>query len=175
MSHLLQTSQLDTPFGPMIAIANENALYLLEFIGRRSLARELECLKQQTKSTIVPGRTQPIESIEQELRLYADGALKEFKTPLFLLGSPFQKQVWEELQKIPFGHTCSYSDLAAAIHRPTAFRAVAQANGANQLALIIPCHRVINANGNLGGYGGGIPRKQQLLDHEKTTLMRTLR
>jgi len=102
------------------------------------------------------------------LTAYFDGKLKEFQTPLFLLGSPFQKQVWEALNKIPFGETSSYLDIAKRIGRPAACRAVAQANGANQLAIIIPCHRVINHNGELGGYGGGITRKEWLLNLENT-------
>ncbi len=83
------------------------------------------------------------------------------------MGSPFQKQVWKALQQIPHGQTCSYADLAAAIGKPTACRAVANANGANQLAIVIPCHRVINSDGKLGGYGGGVSKKQWLIDHEK--------
>jgi len=75
--------------------------------------------------------------------------------------------VWEELQKIPFGETCSYAELAATIGKPSAFRAVANANGANQFAIVIPCHRVINSNGELGGYGGGLPRKKWLIAHER--------
>ena len=84
-----------------------------------------------------------------------------------LIGSDFQKNVWRALQKIHHGKTHSYLRIAEKIKKPTAFRAVANANGANQLALIIPCNRVINANGDLGGYGGGISRKQWLIKHEK--------
>lgn len=167
-SNILKASWLDTPLGPMIAIANEEALYLLEFVDRRGLEREIERLRQKTKSAIIPGYTTPICSIERELNLYFKGELKEFKTPLFLLGSPFQKNVWAELVKIPPGETKSYSEIAIAIGKPTAFRAVAQANGANQLAIIIPCHRVINTNGELGGYAGGLTRKKWLINHEKT-------
>jgi len=167
---ILKASWLDTPLGPMIAISDEKALYLLEFVDRRGLEREVERLRQKTKSAIIPGHTQAIHSIEEELKLYFEGALKAFNTPLFLIGSAFQKQVWEELKKIPSGTTCSYSDLAKAIGKPSAFRAVARANGANQFALIIPCHRVINANGELGGYGGGLTRKAWLINHEKRNL-----
>ena len=159
-----KTPDIDTPLGPMIAVANEKALYLLEFVNRRGLEREMERL---SKSAIIPGRTPPIDSIEQELCLYFDGTLKEFKTPLFLLGSPFQKRVWEQLRKIPYGETISYSDQAAAMGNPAARRAVARANGTNQIAIVIPCHRVINSNGELGGYGGGITIKKWLIDHEK--------
>jgi len=151
----------------MVAIADDHALYLLEFVDRRGLEREVERLRQKTKSAIIPGQTPPIYSIESELSQYFDGKLKKFKTPLFFLGSPFQRQVWEELKKIPYGETRSYADTAKAIGKPTAFRAVANANGANQLAIVIPCHRVINTDGGLGGYGGGITRKEWLVNHEK--------
>lgn len=164
---VLRASWLDTVLGPMLAIADERGLYLLEFVDRRGLEREVERLRQKTKLAIIPGHTKPISSIENELNQYFKGTLSEWKTPLSLLGSPFQKQIWEELQKIPPGETRSYSDIAVAVGRPSAFRAVAQANGANQLAIIIPCHRVINTSGELGGYGGGIIRKKWLLNHEK--------
>jgi AraC family transcriptional regulator of adaptative response/methylated-DNA-[protein]-cysteine methyltransferase len=165
--NILKASWIDTLLGPMLAISDEQALYLLEFVDRRGLEREVERLRKRTKSAIIPGYTKPIETIETELHQYFEGKIHEFRTPLFLLGSPFQKQVWEELKKIPPGETRSYSDIAKAIGKPSAFRAVAQANGANQLALIIPCHRVINADGELGGYGGGLIRKKWLLNHEK--------
>ncbi|MDZ4322605.1 MAG: Ada metal-binding domain-containing protein, partial [Alphaproteobacteria bacterium] len=93
--HTLKASWLDTRLGPMIAIGDEEALYLLEFVDRRGLEREVERLRQRTKSAILPGITEPIRSIENELSQYFEGHLKEFKTPLHLLGSPFQKRVWE--------------------------------------------------------------------------------
>jgi AraC family transcriptional regulator of adaptative response/methylated-DNA-[protein]-cysteine methyltransferase len=172
LGHLdvLKASWLNTKRGPMIAIADEHALYLLEFVARRGLEKEIERLRQKTKSAILSGTTQPIRSIEAELNQYFEGKLKAFKTPLFWLGSPFQNRVWEELQKIPFGETRSYGDIAKAIGKPSAFRAVANANGANQIAIVVPCHRVINTNGNLGGYGGGIAHKKWLINHEKTTI-----
>ncbi len=164
---ILKASWLDTPLGPMLAIADERALYLLEFVERRGLERDIERVRQKAKVAIIPGVTDHIQSIEKELRYYFDGKLSEFKTPLFLLGSDFQKQVWAELKKIPFGKTCSYAELALAIERPSAFRAVARANGTNRVAIVIPCHRVINTGGALGGYGGGIARKEWLIKHEK--------
>ncbi len=169
--NILKASWLDTKLGPMIAIADENTLYLLEFVDRRGLELEVERLRQKTKSAIIPGDTMPICSIEKELNLYFEGKLNTFKTAIASLGSPFQKHVWEELRKIPPGETRSYAAIAKAVGKPTAFRAVAQANGANQLAIIIPCHRVINANGDIGGYGGGITRKKWLINHEKTNLI----
>ncbi len=144
--------------------------FTLEFVDRRGLEREVERLRQKTKSSIIPGHTQPIGSIEKELNQYFDGKLTEFKTPLCLLGSPFQKQVWDELRRIPYGETRSYSDIAKSVGKASAFRAVAQANGANQFAIVMPCHRIINTNGNLGGYGGGLTRKKWLINHEKKTI-----
>ena len=135
----------------MVAVADEQALQILEFADR---------------SDIAPGDTAPLLSIEQELRRYFAGQLKAFTTPLAPTGTPFQKRVWEELQKIPHGETRSYAAIAAAIGRPTAFRAVAQANGANRIAIVIPCHRVINTSGALGGYSSGVERKQWLLQQE---------
>lgn len=166
-SIVLKTAWLDTRLGPMIAIADEKALFLLEFVDRRGLEREIERLRLKTKLAIVPGHNHVLELIADELTQYFSGTLTEFKTPLHFLGSAFQERVWQELQRVPYGQTCSYATLASALEKPTAFRAVAQANGANQLAIVIPCHRVINANGNLGGYGGGLARKQWLINHEK--------
>jgi len=164
---MVKARWLDTPVGPMLAIADDEGLYLLEFLGRRGLEREIERLRTKLQAAIIPGSTQPIEQIQQELELYFSGKLQQFKTPLKRLGSPFQKTVWQALERIPFGETCSYAELATAIGKPTACRAVANANGANQLAIVIPCHRVINTGGKLGGYGGGIDRKIWLLEHEK--------
>ena len=164
---VLKATWLDTPLGPMIAIGSETDLYLLEFVDRRGLEREVERLRKRAKAAILPGETAPIQSIRQELHAYFEGKLTQFKTSLFLLGSPFQQQVWQALQTIPPGQTCSYQELAVQIGRPSSCRAVANANGANQIAIVIPCHRVINTGGALGGYGGGVSRKQWMLSHEK--------
>lgn len=143
---------IDTPLGPMIAEADEEALYRLEF---------------GESTTLEFGRTPPIDSVEKELRLYFAGKLSAFQTPIKTIGSPFQKRVWEALQKIPFGKTCSYAEIAQAIQNPLAVRAVGSANGCNPLAIIIPCHRVIRASGELGGYASGIEKKNWLLSHER--------
>ena len=164
---ILKAAWLDTPLGPMVTIADEDGLYLLEFVDRRGLEREVECLRNRKSAAIIPGETVAIKSIEKELKQYFSGKLLEFKTPVHLIGSEFQKSVWQALQKIPIGTTCSYADQAKAIGKPTAFRAVANANGMNPLGIIIPCHRVINTNGELGGYGGGLARKEWLLKHER--------
>ncbi len=165
--NILKSAWFDSKLGPILAIADESGLYLLEFLERRGLEKEIERLKIKTKSVIIPGRTKDIDLIERELEDYFTGNLKIFKTSIHLLGSDFQKKVWQELMCIPYGETRSYAAEAKAIGKPTATRAVANANGANQLAIIIPCHRIINSNGNLGGYGGGISRKRWLINMEK--------
>lgn len=154
----------------MIAIADEKVLYLLEFAECKGLEREIQRLRQRTQSLMIPGETAITQSIANELHQYFKGSLKAFKTPLFLLGSPFQQNVWKALQAIPYGETRSYAEIATAIGKPSACRAVANANGANQIAIVIPCHRVIQSDGGLGGYGGGISRKQWLLDHERNII-----
>jgi len=164
--NLLKADWIDTPLGPMITIADERALYLLEFVNRRGLEREIQRLRDKLKSAIIPGKTEIIDSIEQELNRYFKGELEQFFTPIMMIGTLFQKRVWLELKKIPIGKTLSYSDIAKKLDNAGAVRAVGSANGANQLAIIIPCHRVINADGQLGGYGGGLARKKWLLEHE---------
>jgi AraC family transcriptional regulator of adaptative response/methylated-DNA-[protein]-cysteine methyltransferase len=161
---------LDTPLGPMTAIADEHSLHLLEFVDRRGLEREIERLRLRQKAGIAPGRTAPIEQIEEELAEYFAGRSMLFKTPLARAGSPFQNAVWDALLTIPPGETWSYAQLARTVGRPQAVRAAGTANGANQLAIVIPCHRVINTSGELGGYAGGLPRKRWLLEHERRAL-----
>ncbi len=168
-SHLIcNASWLDTPLGPMLAIADDQGLYLLEFVNRRGLEREIERFRLRTKAIILPDENVIISSIKKELALYFQGKLIDFETNIHLFfGSPFQQSVWRALRAIPYGETRSYQQQAQTLGKPTACRAVANANGANQLAIIIPCHRIINSNGDLGGYGGGVARKQWLIEHEK--------
>lgn len=107
---------------------------------------------------------------EKELSLFFKGRLKKFSMPMDLQGTEFQKQVWKSLLRIPYGKTWSYRDLAASIKKPKAFRAVGNANGKNPLCIVIPCHRVIAADGSLGGYTGGLKIKKFLLNIEGVTL-----
>ncbi|TDL31319.1 bifunctional transcriptional activator/DNA repair protein Ada [Jeotgalibacillus sp. S-D1] len=164
---VLKAAWIDTRLGPMLTIADDDGLYLLEFVDRRGLEREVERLRLKMKAAIIPGITPPIALIEEELTRYFNGELTHFTAPVHMTGSPFQLRVWGELLDIPAGETRSYADIAAALGKPTAFRAVANANGSNQLAIIIPCHRVIRLNGDLGGYAGGLTRKKWLLNHER--------
>ena len=164
----LSAAWLDTPLGPMLAVVDDAHLVLLEFVNRRGLEKEIERLRSRTKSAIVPNRTALIDNVEDEINCYFAGRLRTFATPVKLDGTPFQKAVWRALLEIPFGQTCSYSELAFRIHKPNAVRAVAQANGANRIAIVVPCHRVVNADGRLGGYGGGVALKRWLLEHENS-------
>lgn len=166
-SKMLYAAKIDSPLGPLLGIADEKALYLLEFFDWRVLTREIYCLRKNTHSVIFAKNTSPLISIENELKKYFKGELQRFKTPLCDRGTPFQKQVWKALRKIPYGNTQSYYDIARSIGKPTAYRAAANANGRNQFVIVIPCHRVINHNGGLGGYGAGLTRKKWLIEHER--------
>lgn len=148
---------LNTPLGELVATGDDEALYRLDFVDMHE------------PNDVAQGKTKSIISIEKELKDYFAGKLKAFKTPLVLRGTPFQKQVWQALIDIPYGQTISYLQLAKAVGRDKAYRACGTANGANPLCIIIPCHRVINANGELGGYSSGLERKKWLLKHEKTS------
>ena len=164
---LLRADWIDTPLGSMIAVSDASNLHLLEFVGRKALPGELKKLWHGTKGSLGFGRLGPTEQIERELHAYFSGTSADFKTPLALHGSDFTKDVWRALRKIPAGETRSYGQLAKELGRPEATRAVARANGANQIAIVIPCHRVLGADGNLTGYGGGLWRKQKLIELEQ--------
>ena len=131
-------------------------LHLLEFVDRRALPTELKKLLRITKGRVGIGRPDPTQQAEEELTAYFSGRHSTFATRLALIGSAFSRQVWGELRRIPVGETRSYTELAHRVGKPAAVRAVARANGANQIALMIPCHRVIGADGSLTGYEGGL-------------------
>ncbi len=158
---------IDTALGPAMVVCDDHHLYLLEFTNRKNLTRQFERLSKSHKRPILPGRTGITAQIEAELKDYFTGGLKDFQTPLKMTGTEFQKQVWNALCDIPFGETRSYTELAEAIGNEKAVRAVAGSNASNGLALIVPCHRVINKGGKLGGYAGGLDKKEWLLNHEK--------
>ena len=160
--------RLTTPLGPMIAGANDDALFLLEFADRRMLETQIERVRARTGRVAVPGVNDVIRRIGEELDAYFVGELREFTTPLETPGSDFQRAVWEELRRIPYGETRTYGEQARRLGQPPeAVRAVARANGDNRIAIVIPCHRVIGADGRLTGYGGGLWRKRRLLDLER--------
>jgi AraC family transcriptional regulator of adaptative response/methylated-DNA-[protein]-cysteine methyltransferase len=167
-NHLIPTTRILTPLGPMLAGATDDGLCLLEFIDRRMLETQLHRLRTLLNAKLVPGFHKLFDPLNKQLEEYFAGTRKEFDIPLVLPGTPFQKKVWAGLQTIPYGSTRSYKEQAEAIGSPNAIRAVAKANGDNRIAILIPCHRVIGANGELVGYGGGLSRKQYLLKLESS-------
>lgn len=162
----LRHATIDTPVGPILVAASETKLCLLEYATEARTERQLGKLLDRLGVEAVPGRTEVTERIETELAVYFGGSSAEFTTPIELVGTPFQRRVWEQLLAIPVGETRSYGQLARALGDPNATRAVGSANGANPLSIVVPCHRVVRTGGALGGYGGGLDRKRWLLDHE---------
>ena len=172
--NILLTHRFDTPLGKMLACASPSGLCLLEFADTPTdaprLQKELNALQRLLAATVEPGINIHIEQAQQQLLEYFHGQRRDFSVALHMSGTAFQQRVWNGLLRIPYGQTVSYQEEAQAIHQPSAVRAVANANGANRLAIVIPCHRVIGKNGQLVGYGGGLARKQWLLAHEQRML-----
>jgi AraC family transcriptional regulator, regulatory protein of adaptative response / methylated-DNA-[protein]-cysteine methyltransferase len=159
--------RMETPIGPMYAAATEKGICMFDFTDRRMLETEFKELSKYFNAVILPGENKYFNLLKKEIGEYFDGRRKSFTIPLDAPGTDFQKSVWEELRKIPYGKTISYKTQATALKKPEAVRAVANANGHNRISIIIPCHRVIGENGMLTGYGGGLWRKKWLLDLEK--------
>src|SRR5215211_535948 len=163
----LLAERIDSPLGPMIAVADDQGLRLLEFIDRRATERELSILRKRLHTNVVPGKHRHLDTVRSQLKDYFTGKKLEFDVPLAPVGSSFQMRAWKILQSIPVGETRSYSWMAKRLGDENARRAVGRANGTNMICIIIPCHRVIRADGTLCGYGGGLWRKKWLLDHER--------
>lgn len=160
----LSAALIAAPPGPLLAVADADSLLLLEFSGRKSPERLRRLLP--AGATLTPGLNGPLRQLKQELAEYFSGTRHDFSVPLSTSGTEFQESVWAELRRIPYGEVIPYAELARRVGRPKAFRAAAQANGANRISIIIPCHRVVNSGGRLGGYGGGLDRKRWLLKLE---------
>lgn len=158
---------IDTPLGAMLAVADDEGLRLLEFTDRRALERELTILRHRLRTSVVPGQHPHLDAIRTQLAEYFAGTRAAFDVPIAPVGSDFQLRTWDLLRSIPLAETRSYSWMAEGLKIPGARRAVGRANGTNMLCLIIPCHRVIRADGTLCGYGGGLWRKKWLLEHER--------
>ena len=148
---------LDSPLGPLTAVSTDGGLSGLFMSGQRH--RPAAERFGARDDTVLPG-------LREQLDAYWAGELTDFEVPLTTTGTAFQQQVWAALRRVPYGATCSYTDLAAAIGRPTAVRAVGAANGRNPVCLVVPCHRVVGSGGSLTGYAGGLERKRFLLQHE---------
>ncbi len=164
---IINIVRLETPLGTMYACAVEEGICLLEFTDRKMLETEFKYLSKKLNAVIIQGANRHFDTLKAQLDEYFEGKRKHFTVPLFTPGTDFQQMVWQELRNIPFGATRSYKQQSIALDKPDAVRAVANANGMNKISILIPCHRVIGENGMLTGYGGGLWRKQWLLDHEK--------
>ena len=150
---------IDSPLGPLSAVAQDGALAGLYMLDQRHRPAPVALGERDDNA---------LPELRDQLNAYWTGDLTEFSVPLTLTGTPFQQQVWAALRRVSYGTTCTYADLAAAIGRPTAVRAVGAANGRNPVCLVVPCHRVVGSGGALTGYAGGLERKQLLLQHELT-------
>jgi len=159
--------RIETPLGAMLAVADDEGLRLLEFVDRRATERELSILRKRLRTNVVPGEHPHLEKARKQLADYFSGTNLEFDIPLAPVGSDFQMRAWKILRSIPIGETRSYSWMAERLGDRNARRAVGRANGTNMICIVIPCHRVIRADGTLCGYGGGLWRKKWLLDHER--------
>ena len=162
--------EIESPIGKFIIGASGEGCVISEFSDRGGFERINRRIEKRYNAPLVPGNNKFIDQLEEEFKLYFEKKLKVFKTPLDYKGTPFQKSVWTELLKIPYGETRSYGQIAKNLDKPGAMRAVGKANGDNYLPIIIPCHRVIEANGKLRGYGGGLWRKKYLLELESNNL-----
>ncbi|WP_367319912.1 methylated-DNA--[protein]-cysteine S-methyltransferase [Streptomyces sp. HUAS ZL42] len=162
MAKRKQHTIIDSPYGPLTLVADDGVLCGLYMTDQRHRPPE---------ETFGDRDDAPFGEAEEQLEAYFEGELKEFTVELRLHGTPFQRGVWKQLQQIPYGETRSYGELADALGNPKASRAVGLANGRNPVGIIVPCHRVIGATGGLTGYGGGLDRKQRLLDFERGTAL----
>ncbi|MFD1662418.1 methylated-DNA--[protein]-cysteine S-methyltransferase [Streptomyces caeni] len=157
-----QHTVIDSPYGPLTLVGTDGVLSGLYMVGQRHRPPE-EAFGERDDT--------PFDEAAEQLAAYFAGELKEFTLELRLQGTPFQHSVWEQLRMIPYGETRSYGQLADALGNPGASRAVGLANGKNPIGIIVPCHRVVGANGGLTGYGGGLDRKKRLLDFESGTAL----
>lgn len=162
----LAEQRIETALGDMIAIGSEHGLTLLEFADRPMMKTQRERVRTLFGSEILERSFPCLNELRSQLDQYFAGVRTRFDLPLLPLGTPFQRLVWQALLTIPSGRTTSYEALATRVGRPSAPRAVGRANGDNRMAIVIPCHRVIGSDGALTGYGGGLWRKQALLELE---------
>ncbi len=163
----LNQIQFETPLGPMRAIASDAGVLVCDFLDRRNIDPVLARVEQQ-HGQVIEGENEPLVKLRCELEAYFDGSGKTFTVPLLPSGTEFEIRMWNYLRTIPFGQTRTYGQQARDTGDAKAVRAVGGANGRNFIAVLIPCHRVIGAGGDLTGYGGGIERKCWLLDHERS-------
>ena len=155
-----------SPIGLLFLARTPKGLRYLEFMDRKSLKRMIASHAEACPDATWEPSLLELKSMTEQLQSYFLGTLREFEFPLDPVGSDFQLRAWEALRRIPYGETRTYGDIARDLGQPKASRAVGLANHDNPLAIVIPCHRVIGADGSLTGYGGGLNRKRWLLEHE---------
>lgn len=163
----ISQTYINTPLGEMIACATDKGICLLEFNDRKKLEDQFKKLSKDLNTSIAEEENIHFDLLKKELEAYFNGKLEKFTTPLDIIGTEFQKKVWQVLLTIPYGKTVSYLQQSESMGNPLSIRAVANANGMNKIAIIVPCHRVIGSNGKLTGYAGGLERKRFLLNLEK--------
>jgi len=163
----LIASHLDTPLGAMLAIADDTHLYILKFTDQNNLQKSIDQLQKTIGFIITQGSNNLLVAVQDELDAYFKGTLQQFSIPVQLFGTQFQQKSWQALTQIPYGYTTSYGQQAIIVGNAKAYRAVANANRNNPIAIIIPCHRIIKSSGDLCGYNGGVHRKQALLQLEQ--------
>ncbi len=166
MNNIIKIAYYKTKIGELILGSYDEKLCLLDFRYRKMRLTVDNRIKRYLKVDFVEQEDDIIAKTKKQIDEYLQGQRKEFTIPLLFVGSDFQKQVWQELLKVGYGETTTYLDIAKRINNPKAVRAVASANGANAIGLIVPCHRVIESSGKLGGYGGGLSVKKLLLNIE---------
>ena len=168
--NIILISRSTTPLGPIFICATNAGVCLVEFVDREELEKEFSDIQKYLKAKIIAGENEHIKQAKKEISEYFDGQRKNFSVALDMPSTDFQSTVWHALLNVGYGQTVSYQQQAQTIDKPKATRAVAAANGANRIAIIVPCHRVIGKNGKLTGYGGGVERKRWLIDHEKENI-----
>lgn len=164
---VINVLRFSSPIGSIIACATEKGLCFLGFIGQKKIEKQLDEIQNQFNAIILPGKNVHLTKAKKEIDEYFNAERKIFSVTLDIVGSDFRKEVWNELLTIPYGKTTSYKEQSMAMNKIKAVRAVASANGANKISLIIPCHRVIGSNGTLTGYASGLHKKSWLLNFEK--------
>ena len=163
---LVTITRITTPLGPMIAAATDEGICIFDFADRRMMETIMKRVETSLNASLIPGEHPLFDVLNKQMEEYFAGTRQQFDVPLAPVGTEFQRKVWKGLQEIPYGETKSYKQQSIFLGNEKAVRAVAKANGENGIAIIIPCHRVIGGNGHLTGYGGGLWRKQWLLEHE---------
>jgi methylated-DNA-[protein]-cysteine S-methyltransferase len=158
LSAAVRHAVVDSPVGPLTMVARDGRLAGLYMAGQRHLPDE---------HTFGARDDEVLPEVREQLAAYFRGELREFDLPLAEVGTPFQAEVWAALRRVPYGETCTYGELAAAIGRPAAVRAVGAANGRNPICIVVPCHRVVGSTGQLTGYAGGVDKKAALLALEQ--------